>query len=116
MGWKIHQMDVKTTFLNGVVEEAIYIEKPEGFETFDRETHVCRLIRSLYDIKQEPCAWYTQIDTYLSGLGFIKSESDANLYYIVVNGKLLILVLHVDELILKGDEKLIYSCKEDLSI
>lgn len=43
MGWKIHLMDVKTTFLNGMIEEEVYIEQPEGFETFDHESHVCRL-------------------------------------------------------------------------
>eukprot|EP00253_Pinus_taeda_P001734 PITA_01734 len=48
MGWKIHQMDVKTVFLNGVVEEEIYKEKPQGFETYDRESHVCKLKRALY--------------------------------------------------------------------
>ena len=41
MGWKIHQMDAKTTFLNGKIEEEVYIEQLEGFETFDRESHVC---------------------------------------------------------------------------
>ncbi len=41
MGWKIHQMDVKTVFLNGKIEEEVYIEHSEGFETFDRESHVC---------------------------------------------------------------------------
>ena len=40
MGWKIHQMDVKTTFLNGVIEEEVYIENSKGFQTFDRESHV----------------------------------------------------------------------------
>ena len=43
MGWKIHKMDVKTTFLNRVIEEEVYIEQPKGFETFNRESHVCRL-------------------------------------------------------------------------
>lgn len=41
MGWKIHQMDVRTTFLNGKIEEEVYIEHSEGFETFDHESHVC---------------------------------------------------------------------------
>jgi len=43
MGWKIYQMDVKTTFLNGVIEEEVYIEWLEGFETVEREWHVCKL-------------------------------------------------------------------------
>ena len=43
MGWKIHQMDVKIVFLNEVIEEDVYLEKIEGFETLDRESHVCRL-------------------------------------------------------------------------
>ena len=60
MGWKIHQMDVKTTFLNGVIEEEVYIEQPEGFEIFSSESHVCRLKRALYGLKQAPRAWYTQ--------------------------------------------------------
>ena len=43
MGWRIHQMDVKTAFLNGVIEEEVYIEQREGFDVEIRETHVCRL-------------------------------------------------------------------------
>jgi hypothetical protein len=76
-------MDVKTVFLNGIIEEEVCIEKLEGFETFDRESHVCRLKRALYGMKQAPHAWYTQIDNYFTGLGFTKSEVDANLYQIV---------------------------------
>ena len=83
MGWKIHQMDVKIAFLNNVVEEEIYIKKPEGFETYDQESHVCIIKRALYGLKMAPRAWYTQIDNYLSGLGFTKSEEDVNLYHIM---------------------------------
>jgi hypothetical protein len=115
MGWRIHQMDVKTMLLNGIIEEEVYIEQPEGFETFDRESHVYRLKRALYGLKQAPHAWYTRIDSYFTRLGFTKSEADANLYQIVVEGKILIIVLYLDDLILTGDEKLIHSCKEDLS-
>ena len=51
-------MDVKTSFLNGVIEEEVYIEKQEGFDVENRETHVCRLHRSLDGLKKEPQAWY----------------------------------------------------------
>ena len=66
-------------------------------------------------MKQAPRAWYTRIDRYFTELGFTKSEVNANLYHIVVEGKLLIIVLCVNDLILTGDDKLINSCKEDLA-
>eukprot|EP00253_Pinus_taeda_P024716 PITA_24716 len=108
-------MNVKTVFLNGVIEVEVYIEQPEGFEIFISESHVCRFKRALYGLKQAPHAWYTWIDNYFIGLGFSKSEVDPNLYQIVVEGKLLIIVLYVDDLILTGDKLLILSCKEDLA-
>jgi hypothetical protein len=58
MGWRIHQMDVKTTFLNVFIEEKVYIEQPQGFEVFRREPHVCFLRKALYGLKQAPRAWY----------------------------------------------------------
>jgi len=93
----------------------VYIKKPKVFETFDHDSHVFRLKRALYGLKQEPRAWYTRIDSYFTGLGFTRSEVDVNLYHIVVEGKLLIIVLYVDDLILRGDDQLIKSCKEDLA-
>jgi hypothetical protein len=65
MKWKIHHMDVKKTFLNGVIEEEVYIEKPQGFEVHGRKSHVCRLKEDLYGLKQVPRAWYSRIDGYL---------------------------------------------------
>eukprot|EP00253_Pinus_taeda_P003274 PITA_03274 len=65
-------------------------------------------------LKQAPRAWYTRIDNYFTGLGSTKSEADANLYHIMVKGKLFIIVLYVDDLILTSDDHLIVSCKEDL--
>jgi len=69
----------------------------------------------LYGLKKAPCGWYTKIDSYLIDLGFTKSEVDANLYHSLVEGKILIIVLYVDDLILMGDEQMIKSYKEDLA-
>jgi hypothetical protein len=52
MGWKIHQMDVKTTFLNGKIEQEVYIEQPEGFVIHNEKSHVCGLKKALYHLKQ----------------------------------------------------------------
>jgi hypothetical protein len=81
MGWSLHQMDVKTTFLNGAIEEEVYIEQPQGFEVHSRETHVFVLKKALYGLKQAPRAWYDRIDNYLIRPGLSKSHANPNLYY-----------------------------------
>ena len=80
MGWKLHQMDVKTTFLNGEIEEEIYIEQPYVFVIHEKDSHVCRLKKAFYGLKQVPRAWYARIDGHLMSLGFSKSVVDPNLY------------------------------------
>ena len=65
-------MDVKTAFLNEVIEEEVYIQQLEGFETHEKKSHVCRLKKALYGLKQAPRAWYGQIDGYLKKMGFVK--------------------------------------------
>jgi hypothetical protein len=62
---KVYQMDVKSTFLNGDLEEEVYIEKPEGFQLSENENYVCRLKKALYGLKQAPRAWYSRLDRYL---------------------------------------------------
>ena len=112
MKWKLHQEDVKTTFLNGVIEEEVYIEQSPGFETHDKGKHVCRLNKALYGLKQEPKAWYGRIDGFLMNFGFTKSKVDSNLYYEVEDDRIMILVLYVDDLFLKEKEMLIGECKK----
>ena len=95
MKWKIHQMDVNTTFLNGVVEEELYVEQPLGFETHDRKTDVCKLKKALYGLKHAPRTWYEKIYSFLTSLGFTKSKADSILYYKVEEGNPVILLLYV---------------------
>ena len=100
MKWDLQQMDVKTTFLIGVISEELYIEQPQGFEIEDRVTHVCKLKKALYGLKQDPRAWYGRIDNFLTRLGFTKSKVDPNLYMKVMDDEPVILLLYVDDLFL----------------
>ena len=105
--WKLHRMDVKTIFLNGKVDEEVYIEQPEGCVTHWKKTHVCKLKKALYGLKQAPRVWYARMDGFVHSLGFSKSTIDSNLYFKVVHNHILSLVLYVDDLFLKGEEQLI---------
>ena len=62
---KVYQMDVKSTFLNGELEEEVYIEQPQGFLLLEHGDFVCRLKKALYGLKQAPRAWYSRLDKYL---------------------------------------------------
>jgi hypothetical protein len=113
--WKLHQMDVKTAFLNGEVEQEVYIEQPEGFVIHGKESHVCKLKKALYGLKQAPRAWYGRIGSFLQSLGFSKSIADPNIYIKIVKNHPVILVLYVDDLFLTGEEHLIAQTKRELS-
>jgi hypothetical protein len=63
--FKVYQMDVKSSFLNGDLKEEVYMEEPEGFQLSDNPDFVCKLKKALYGLKQAPRAWYHRLDTYL---------------------------------------------------
>ena len=108
-------MDVKTTFLNGVIEKEFYVEQTQGFEFEDRVTHVCKLEKYLYGLKQAPRAWYGRIDSFLTNMGFTKSKAGPNLYMNIMDDELVILLLYVDDVFLTGNEKPIIDCKKKLA-
>ena len=103
MGWKIHHLDVKSAFLNGVLEEDTYVEQLEGFQVSGCEDKVYKLRKALYGLKQAPRAWYSRIDAYLLQQGFKRSESEATLYVLKVQEEVqLIVSLYVDDLLVIG--------------
>jgi hypothetical protein len=116
MKWNLHHMDVKTTFLNGVIEEEMYIEKPQGFEVEYIKTHICRLKKALYGLKQAPRACYGRIYSFLMILGFTESKFDSNICLKAMNDEPVIFLLYVDELFLNREENLITDCKKKPTI
>lgn len=77
--FEIHQEHIKTAFLNGELEEEVYVTQPPGFETGDPNV-VCRLKRALYGLKQAPRAWHKTLSEKLQTMGYSVSKSDASVY------------------------------------
>lgn len=97
--WNVFQMDDKTTFLNGFLEE-VYVKQPLGYEVHGHEDKVYRLKKALYGLKQAHRAWYRRIDLDMISNGFSKSSNEPTLYTkINKEGHILIVCLYVDDLI-----------------
>ncbi|KAL0303185.1 UNVERIFIED_CONTAM: Retrovirus-related Pol polyprotein from transposon TNT 1-94 [Sesamum radiatum] len=77
---QVYQLDVKSAFLNGEIEEEVYVEQPEGFIVKGKEEKVCRLKKALYGLKQAPRAWNSKINSYFIENGFNRSLSESSLY------------------------------------
>jgi len=102
--WEIHQLDVKSAFLNGVLDEEIYMEQPQGFIITGKENQVCRLKKAIYGLKQASRAWNQQFHGVLTGLGFTRTYADAGVYVYHKRGEdgPLFVILYVDDITIMG--------------
>ena len=101
---KVYQMDVKSSFLNGDMEEEVYMEQPDGFQVQESKQFIYRLKKALYGLKKAPRAWYSRLDNYLRHQGFKKVNTDNNLYIKEENDSLIILEVYVDDIIFGSDD------------
>ena len=100
----VHQMDVKTAFLNGELNEEIYMQRPDAFVPTGQENLLCRLKKSLYGLKQAPKQWHEKFDKTLTSAGFVVIEGDKCAYYKYGGGKGVILCLYVDDILIFGTD------------
>jgi hypothetical protein len=108
-------MDVKSTFLNGELEEEVYIEQPEGFQLSENTDYVCKLNKALYGLKQAPRAWYSRLYKYLQHAGFRKGSVDNNLYIKVTQDSILLIEVYVDDIIFGSiDDRLRQKFAKDM--
>ncbi|KAH9714593.1 hypothetical protein KPL71_020713 [Citrus sinensis] len=99
----LEQLDVKTAFLHGELEEEIYMLQPEGFAETGKENLVCRLNKSLYGLKQAPRCWYKRFDSFIMSLGYNRLSSDHCTYYKrFEDNDFIILLLYVDDMLVAG--------------
>jgi hypothetical protein len=101
---KVYQMDIKSAFLNGELEEEVYIEQPKGFQLSENTDYVCKLKKVLYGLKQAPRAWYSRLDKYLQQARFRKGSAENNLYIKVSQGNTLLIEVYVDDIIFGSDD------------
>ncbi|WJZ85230.1 hypothetical protein VitviT2T_004776 [Vitis vinifera] len=113
---EIYQMDVKTAFLNGDLDEEIYMEQPEGFSAPGQEKKVCKLVKSLYGLKQASKQWHEKFDNVMLSHGFKINECDKCVYVKDTEHGYVIVCLYVDDMLIVGsDDKMITSTKNMLN-
>ncbi|WZZ15660.1 hypothetical protein YC2023_108749 [Brassica napus] len=103
--WDLWQMDVKNAFLQGELEDEVYMLPPPGLEHLVKPGNVLRLKKAIYGLKQSPRAWYRKLSTTLNGRGFRKSELDHTLFTLVTSSGIIVILVYVDDLIITGSDK-----------
>ena len=114
--YEIWQMDVKTAFLNGNIEEELYMVQPQGFVNPKDAGKVCKLQRSIYGLKQASRSWNLRFDEVIKGFGFVQNYKEACVYKKVSGSSVAFLILYVDDILLIGnDVDLLNSVKDYLN-
>ena len=112
----LHQMDVKTTFLNGNLEEEVYMKQPKGFSYSEGEHLFCKLKKSIYGSKQASHQWYLKFHEIITSFNFEENIMDQCIYQKVSGSKICFLVLYEDDILLATNDKgLLYEVKQFLS-
>ncbi|KAK1618191.1 hypothetical protein QYE76_023708 [Lolium multiflorum] len=102
--YEIWQMDVKTAFLNGDIEEELYMVQPKGFVDPKNADKVCKLQRSIYGLKQASRSWNRRFDKVIKDFGFIQCHGEACIYKKVSGSSVAFLILYVDDILLIGND------------
>lgn len=100
--WHIHQLDVNNAFLQGTLEDEVYMKQPPGFADSTFPTHMCRLKRPIYGLRQSPRAWSNELKNYLLSVGFTRSYSDTSLFIMHTHAFTIYVLVYVDDIVITG--------------
>ncbi|KAL9256718.1 Retrovirus-related Pol polyprotein from transposon RE2-like protein [Drosera capensis] len=98
-GFKVYQMDVKSAFLNGKLQQEVYVEQPPGFEDYEYPEHLYRLDKALCELKQTPRAWYETLSTFLCENKFEKGKVDSTHFLKKHKEHIFLVQIYVDDII-----------------
>ncbi|GKE09978.1 retrovirus-related pol polyprotein from transposon TNT 1-94 [Tanacetum coccineum] len=99
MNFIVYQMDVKSVFLNGKLKEEVYVKQPPGFESSEFPSHVCKLDKALYGLRQAPRAWYETLSTFLTEHKFVRGNIDNTLFVYKTQIDVIMVQIYVDDII-----------------
>jgi hypothetical protein len=108
-GFKLYQMDVKSAFLNGVIQEEVYVRQPLGFESPKYPDRVYKLSKALYGLKQAPRAWYARLKWFLLEHGYVMGSVDKTLFTLNHDTDFLRVQIYVDDIIFGGSSQTLVS-------
>jgi hypothetical protein len=108
-GFKLYQMDVKGAFLNGIIQEEVYVRQPPGFENPKYPDRVYKLSNVLYGLKQAPRAWYARLKTFLLEHGYVMGSVDKILFTLNHGTDFLLVHIYVDDIIFGGSSHTLVS-------
>ena len=112
-GLSLHQVDVTTTFLNGTLDDEVYIQQPKGSQCQGKEELACKLNKSIYGLKQSPHCWNSTLDAYLKEMQFTQTASDPCIHYQKTGQDMMFIGLYIDDIILTArNEKQVKQVKE----
>ncbi|GJS66924.1 retrovirus-related pol polyprotein from transposon TNT 1-94 [Tanacetum coccineum] len=113
MGFLVYQIDVKSAFLYGTIEEEVYVTQPPGFKDPDHPNKVYKVVKALYGLHQAPRAWYETLANYMLGNGFKRGKIDQTLFIKKQKGDILLVQFYVDDIIFGSTNKDLLQQKED---
>jgi Reverse transcriptase (RNA-dependent DNA polymerase)/Integrase core domain/gag-polypeptide of LTR copia-type/GAG-pre-integrase domain len=115
--WLLFQMDVKNAFLQGDLEEEVYMKIPPGLHVKNDNHMVCRLKKAIYGLKQSPRAWYGRLSNALTKFGYKRSAADSSLFTAVTERGIVVILIYVDDLVITGSDQIgINALKEHLRL
>jgi hypothetical protein len=112
--FKFYQIDVKSAFLNGVIQEKVYVRQPPCFENPKYPNRVYKLLKALYELKQMPRAWYARFKTFLLDHGYVIESVDKTLFSLKHGSDFLLVQIYMDDIIFDGSSHVLVSCFQEM--
>lgn len=102
LNWSVKQLDINNAFLNGVLQEVVYMWQPAGFKDSRYPHHVCKLRKAIYCLRQAPRSWFEWLRMTLNSWRFFNSRGDSSLFIQKTRNSLIILLIYVDDILVTG--------------